>query len=307
MNHGISVHDDLLIWVTHEARIHPMRYRLTHCVFAAVFPCLAMAVCPSQPAGKASGSFPLVNAHAHNDYQHEHPLFDALGQGYLSIEADVCLIDGTLYVAHDKKEVVKTRTLQSLYLEPLRARVRQNKGSVYGRPACVVLLIDLKTEADPTYVALRNLLRQYGDMLTTYAAGKRKEGAVEVILSGKRPLELVKEQGIRYASYDGGMIILGLGLPASFIPLVSDRWTDFFRWKGNGPMPAEERNRLRRLVRQAHGEGRRVRFWDTDVSSPQDQLNLWKELRRANVDLIGSDKLAPLREFLLGDAQKRPP
>ncbi len=273
-----------------------MRYLLTYCIFAAIFPSITM-----NTTTKTSDSFPLIYAHAHNDYQHEHPLFDALAQGYLSIEADVCLVNGTLYVAHDKQNVVKNRTLQALYLEPLRTRVRQNKGFVYGRKACVTLLIDLKTDADPTYIALRNLLKQYADILTTYVAGKRKEGAVEIIISGKRPLELTKEKEIRYASYDGAMIILGWGLPASYIPLISDCWTDSFKWKGKGPMPTEEKNKLRRLVRQAHAEGRRVRFWDTDVSSPQDQLNLWKALREAKVDLIGTDKLAPLREFLLSN------
>src|SRR5438128_1656766 len=30
---------------------------------------------------------PLLHAHAHNDYEHTHPLFDALEQGFCSVEA----------------------------------------------------------------------------------------------------------------------------------------------------------------------------------------------------------------------------
>ena len=37
---------------------------------------------------------PLANAHAHNDYEHERPLLDALDQGFTSIEADVFLVEG---------------------------------------------------------------------------------------------------------------------------------------------------------------------------------------------------------------------
>ncbi|NVJ48512.1 MAG: hypothetical protein HWE07_15355, partial [Cytophagia bacterium] len=47
------------------------------------------------------GQTPLPRAHAHNDYEHERPLFDALENGFTSVEADVYLIDGELYVYHD--------------------------------------------------------------------------------------------------------------------------------------------------------------------------------------------------------------
>src|SRR5512135_1483640 len=48
---------------------------------------------PAQPT-------PLVHAHAHNDYQHERPLLDALDRGFCSVEADVHLVNGELLVAH---------------------------------------------------------------------------------------------------------------------------------------------------------------------------------------------------------------
>jgi hypothetical protein len=43
---------------------------------------------------------PLANAHAHNDYEHKRPLFDALDNGFTSVEADVFLVDGKLLVGH---------------------------------------------------------------------------------------------------------------------------------------------------------------------------------------------------------------
>jgi len=65
---------------------------------------------------------PLVNAHAHNDYEHARPLLDALDRGFCSVEADVWLVDGQLLVAHDRGKAKPGRTLQALYLDPLRAR-----------------------------------------------------------------------------------------------------------------------------------------------------------------------------------------
>ncbi|UCE06765.1 MAG: hypothetical protein JSW07_01605 [bacterium] len=71
---------------------------------------------------------PLLRAHSHNDYQHDRLLFDALDYGFTSIEVDIHLIDKKLLVAHDKEDVDSNRTLQSLYLDPLRQIVRRNGG-----------------------------------------------------------------------------------------------------------------------------------------------------------------------------------
>ena len=94
---------------------------------------------------------PLPQAHAHNDYEHERPLLDALDHGFTSVEADIYLVDGQLLVGHDPEDLTPERTLQSLYLEPLRKRVLANGGNVYpsgkrsGKPTEFQLLIDIKT------------------------------------------------------------------------------------------------------------------------------------------------------------------
>src|SRR5689334_16577983 len=77
-------------------------------------------------AGGAEGPGPLVRAHAHNDYEHKRPLFDALEQGFCSVEADVYLIEGRLLVAHNPLDLKPERSLQALYLEPLKRRVAEN-------------------------------------------------------------------------------------------------------------------------------------------------------------------------------------
>jgi hypothetical protein len=46
----------------------------------------------------------LARAHAHNDYERDEPLSDALAQGFSSVEADVWLVDGKLLVAHDLEQ-----------------------------------------------------------------------------------------------------------------------------------------------------------------------------------------------------------
>jgi hypothetical protein len=65
---------------------------------------------------------PLIHAHSHNDYEHPRPLLDALDHGFCGVEADIYLVDGQLLVAHDRDKVKPERTLQALYLDPLRER-----------------------------------------------------------------------------------------------------------------------------------------------------------------------------------------
>src|SRR5262245_41010837 len=122
---------------------------------------------------------PLTNAHAHNDYAHARPLFDALDQGFCSIDADVFLVkNGQLLVGHTGADLKPERTLEKLYLVPLRQRIRQNNGRVYKNGPVVQLLIDVKSAAAPTYAAIHELLAQYADILTEVKEGSVTERAV---------------------------------------------------------------------------------------------------------------------------------
>ena len=105
------------------------------------------------------------------------------------------------------------RTLQSLYLQPLRERIGKNGGRVYRDGPGFILLIDIKTAAEPTYRKLHEVLGEYRDMLTTFGPDGRREGAVLVIVSGNRSLEQMRSQEIRYAGYDGRLTDLDSEAP----------------------------------------------------------------------------------------------
>src|SRR5262249_11249891 len=64
----------------------------------------------------------VSRGHAHNDYEHPRPLFDALDHGFRSVEADIFLVDGKLLVGHAQADLKPERTLEKLYLDPLRDR-----------------------------------------------------------------------------------------------------------------------------------------------------------------------------------------
>jgi hypothetical protein len=237
---------------------------------------------------------PLRRAHAHNDYQHTRPLADALEHGFCSIEADIWLVDGELRVAHDLAEARPTRTLQKLYLDPLRQRVRANGGRVFrGGPPCT-LLVDVKSDATNTYQVLRLVLRRYEDILTRFEHNRTVTNAVTVILSGNRARELMASEKRRWAAYDGRLPDLELGASPHFIPWISDNWTLHFRWKtGDGLFPEEERLKLRQLVDRVHAQGRSLRLW----GAPDTPAG-WQVLAEAGVDFINTDDLPGLAAFL---------
>ena len=61
--------------------------------------------------------------HSHNDYEQNVPFWKAYSVGVRSIEADVFLVDNNLYVAHPRKEIDSVRSLEALYLEPLKKAI----------------------------------------------------------------------------------------------------------------------------------------------------------------------------------------
>ena len=215
-------------------------------------------------------------AHSHNDYEQPRPLLDALALGFDSIEADIWLVDGRLLVAHEAEQVRPERTLESLYLDPLREWVKQP-----GRP--LILLIDVKTEAAATYAALDAVLAEYPELTAR----------VRCIVSGNRAREVMAAQPHRRAALDGRLDDLATDAPADLIPLVSDNWAKFFAWRGEGDFPAAARMQLEQFVAQAHAQHRLLRFWNTP-----NRPEVWRELRAAGVDVIGTDDLAALRRFL---------
>ncbi len=238
---------------------------------------------------------PLERAHSHNDYWRPRPLLDALEQGFCSVEADVFLVGSDLLVGHSKDELKPGRTLEALYLDPLRERVRANGGRVYPNGPEFTLLVDVKENGEAVYKRLRVLLDERREMLAT-----DKPGAVRVIVSGDRARRAILRDPDALMGLDGRRADLYSELPSYRIPLVSEDWKGLFDWRGIGPVPQDTRLRIRDFVTLAHARGRKVRFW----AAPQNR-NAFTVLYDQGVDLINTDRLADLAEFLREKAGRR--
>jgi glycerophosphoryl diester phosphodiesterase len=252
--------------------------------FALIVFMLLAAGCAS---AKAFDPTPLIQAHSHNDYTHPRPLAEALECGFGSVEADVVLVDGQLLIAHKREEVTPGRTLESLYLEPLRKRIATHGARVYRNGPPLTLLVDFKSDADPTYAALKRRLRKYRDLLDN--------GALRIVLTGNRPPPAaLANESAPHIHIDGVLAESDGDWSLDLMPQINVQWTKQFQWRGPGAMTSLERTKLRELVKHVHAKGRQIRFWEAP-----DQPRAWRELLDAGVDLINTDDVRGLRNFLL--------
>jgi len=240
-------------------------------------------------------NLPLVNGFAHNDYKHPHPLFDALDNGFTNIEADVFLRDTTLVVGHFCPLFRHGLNLEKLYLKPLYTRIKQNNGRVYvnyDRP--LILMIDIKTDADKTYRELEHVLSKYSSILTSYQNGVVTNGAITVVLSGHKPYKTLESEITRFAFIDEDLRRVERDpMSTNIFTMASCKYSKLLSWDGKGPIPVWQERRLRNFVAMAHRLGSKVRLW----ASPEKKV-VWDELLSCGVDLINTDHLSTLRDYL---------
>lgn len=239
----------------------------------------------------------LPNAFAHNDYWHKRPLLDALDNGFTHVEADIYLQKGELIVTHVLHPVFynRRRTLERLYLQPIFERIEANGGTVFaGDERPLILMIDIKTNSYKTYKILAPLLEQYRSILTEYKEGRIIQRQVTVVLTGRKPYYLKQEQD-RLAFIDEDLRKIAADTSVSEVfPIASCRYTRLLGWDGTGSIPVAERKRLCSFVQFAHKQGKKVRLW----ASPEKE-SVWKELLDCGVDLINTNKLEKLKNFLI--------
>lgn len=258
-----------------------------------MFPALETATHPPAAA------IPLDNAYAHNDYWHKRPLFDALEKGYTSIEVDIFKIRNEFVVAHMLPVFRPGKTLENLYLRPLKEYINAHGGYVYpGYRRPITLMIDIKFNGNGTYRALKGLLQKYRDILTEYNGGIVTEKQVTIVLSGSKPYHALRAEENRLAFIDEDLAgIIKNPEPSSVCPIASCHYRSLLNWDGKNTMPEIQRLRLESFVIAAHRQGKKVRLW----ASPE-SANVWRQLLHCGVDLINTDRLADLQDFLLARA-----
>jgi hypothetical protein len=261
---------------------------------------LGCAASPSTPEEKAAQKScmertdpgALIHAHAHNDYEHDAPLQEALAQRFYSVEADVFLAEGVVMVGHYSTAL--KGSLKELYLDPLQARIDE-KQSAHGDGVRFTLWIDFKEDSQAIQDALADLLAQY-EMLSVFGQEGAKDNAVLVVLTGAQAAkEAFVAAPTRRAQRDSNH-----HAPAD--PPADDKWTHYalkwgtyVDWNGWGEPSDEVRDAMKDLVDDIHAKGRKVRFY-----AAPDREESWQLQLEVGVDFINTDRLDDLSPFLCG-------
>jgi hypothetical protein len=231
--------------------------------------------------------------HAHNDYMNEHPLFDALDCGMNSVEVDVCMYKNSLRVSHFSWLLSFKKTIQELYLDPLKKRILANGGRVYKTsPIPFVLMIEFKDDGNKSYDLLLEILQPYQDLLMKVINDSVLYGPVQILLSGNKPTQRIAEESERIVFIDGS-VGSDARYPSHLIQRVSNPYHQYFRWNGIARhQPEGDKAILDSLVLQTHQLDRQLRFY----ACPNNK-KIWKVLLDAGVDWLNVDDLNKFNRF----------
>ncbi|MEO8569079.1 MAG: alkaline phosphatase [Ginsengibacter sp.] len=228
--------------------------------------------------------YTVSNAHAHNDYMHPLPFYTAFNTGFGSIEADVYPVDGILYVSHNKKDIQPQRTLKSLYLEPLLNELAKDKHRH------LKLLIDIKENYQ---LSLQILLKEI-DPLKNYLVTPGDAGKpVTILISGERPPPAEYKNYPGYIYFDDDLKLHHNAEEWKRVAQVSLSFEKYSAWKGENILNAKDKKLLQHVIDSVHHAGKPIRFW----AAPDNQAS-WKLQMELGVDLIGTDKIDELADFL---------
>jgi hypothetical protein len=242
---------------------------------------------------------PLAQVYSHRDCELNPPLWVSLEHGFTHIEVDVYCMFGNVFVTHDLQQLRPRKTLEKLYLEPLRHYLQKNNGLLFNDKTKLYLFVDTKTPARSSYDSLHQLLQKYKDIVTCFTPEKADDKPVTIVISGNRlPYEVMREQHERYTALDGRLEDLDRHTNPHIMPFISDDWQKHFRWQGFGTMPPDELEKLQSIVHAAHEHNQKLRFWGTPDKANETREYLWTMLLEEGVDLINTNDVKGLKEFL---------
>jgi alkaline phosphatase len=180
-----------------------------------------------------------------------------------------------------------------MYLNPIKKEISNNKGWAYQDTTLQLkLMIDLKTEGIPTLNRLVAQLKSFPELIT--AKG------FEIFISGNVPSPERWDEFPPFINFDGRPGIQYSPDQLKRITLISSGIGAFSKWDGNGDLSEKDKNRIDSLIKVVHSLEKKIRFWSTP-----DFENGWKTLCLLNVDIIGTDHVPELVQFISQSARSK--
>ncbi|WP_077418765.1 alkaline phosphatase [Chryseobacterium sp. JV274] len=231
-------------------------------------------------------NYNVGNAHSHNDYMQEIPFWQAYYANFGSIEADVFLVKGNLWVAHTEKELSADRTLENLYLDNISKQIKLNKGNIYPDAGKKLqLLIDIKQDYKTSLDALVATLKKYPEITGN--------SGIKIVITGGRPQPTDFKNYPDYLYFDGDLDKNYSADQLKRVGMFSADLPGLVKWNGKGIPRDEETARIRTAVEKAHSQQKPVRFYGAP-----DFPNAWVNFMDMGVDYINTDHIPDLKKFM---------
>jgi alkaline phosphatase len=223
---------------------------------------------------------------SHNDYLQEKPFETAYSLQVGYVEADVFLRDNNLMVAHTASEINESRTLDNLYLEPIRNKIKNNSGNIFPNVTQkLTLMIDLKSEGIPTLNAIVDHLKNYKEITSCET--------LTIAISGNVPDTSQWKQFPTFITFDGRPTRKYSTQHLQRVSFISNSFSTYSKWDGKGEIPDVDLKKIRDVIASVHSQGKKIRFWGAP-----DVPNAWKRFLQLGVDIIGTDKIKEVQSFL---------
>ncbi|MGF7042862.1 alkaline phosphatase [Mucilaginibacter lappiensis] len=227
--------------------------------------------------------YTVADAHSHNDYKNNIPFLRAYEKGFGSIEADVFAVNGQLMVAHDKKDISASRSLKILYIDPLIEKFKRDDQRK------LRLLIEIKED----HKAILPLVIKELKPLEKYFSYSGHPGRLSIVMTGAVPPAAELNNYPDWISFDVDHLNGFTPKQWQRIGLVSFPFGKYTKWNGKGVLNRDEISRIKSGIDSVHNSGKMIRFWETP-----DTKSSWLALIRLGVDVIGTDKIEELGDFL---------
>ncbi len=231
-----------------------------------------------------------VKLHSHNDYEQAIPFYLAYEHKFASIEADIFLVNGELFVAHDKEKIDSARTFKALYLDPIVELMQKQNNHIYlDNNTSLQLLIDLKTDHESTLPVLESQLLKHKECFDI----NNNSNAVKIIISGSIPPAELFEIYDPIIFFDGRPQRSYTEKQQKRLGMISDSYANHAKWPGFGAISDIDKQNIETFVSKAHEMNIPARFW----GCPDNQA-AWDAFIELKFDFINTDKIQELREYI---------
>lgn len=259
-----------------------------------------------------SGVHP-VPVHSHNDYSRRIPLFEALGSGCISIEADVHLRNSDLLVGHSSLRLHPGSNLRNMYLDPLERMLRARNTNTtaddlqgifsHASKQTVVLLVDHKTQGAETYAMLSTQLQSLRNLgyLTHWNGTARIMRPLTVVATGNAPF--YNDNTYRDIFFDADLSRLTSEHDTAgyYRYNISNSYYASTKWSKALSQDAMTRSRSRITSQLAAAKARGLlsRYWNTPAQPPNMRDLVWNTLINKEIGILNMDDMGTVRDRAL--------